>query len=352
MREFLMEGALDPLLRAGIRRCNKRGAPFIHNEPKDKKMTKMKWTVLGLAMFFSLGGLEAAVLDKKGIKDVKKVALISLYSNKRVLLHQISDKGSLSEYVDPRDDRRSQDKHGSWAGKEQSDKEIRALYQFALTAFQDRLGEVPHWEFVPFSTVAASPAYRDFYKGRAEASKKELEKTPKFLAGMLEKMAVDASGPPKDQDHYLVADKMHFIPASLVTDGTKRFGNQDPFKGQKESLAKLCRDLNVDAVAMVNVRISHRYGKFARLKVGDAVKAIARAGSSLVLVSKDGKIVAQTGPIVSKLQEDFEGDSVSMIKEGKLLLEAPEVRKSFESTLSMSAEKMKEVLIAAFEKLK
>ena len=168
----------------------------------------------------------------------------------------------------------------------------------------------------------------------------------------VEKAAENASGPVKGGENFRMASGMQYIPFDSITDGVKRFGNQDPFKPQKEAIAQVCRDLNVDAVAIVYVRMSYRYGKAAGLKVGENVKGIGRIGSEMMLVNKDGKVVAQTGEIRTKLLDDFETDSLSLVRGNKMLLDTHEVRSGYEQAISASAQKMNEVLVNAFEKLK
>jgi hypothetical protein len=287
--------------------------------------------------------LQAGILDKKAIKGVKKVALISVYSEKKMLLNRrVPGPGTAFENVDPA-------VGGGERVTEQPEKELEALYQFSFKMFEDRLNHVPGWELVPFSAVASSPAYRNFMKD-LQAIPKPKENMASSMMGFDQKK--ETPPPPLDLGQFRSAPGMHVIPITLLTEpGTTYYGN-DPYKPQKDVVKKLCDALKVDAVAIVHVRPSFRFGRLVQLTVNEDVKGKARTGSNLFVMDKEGKVVVNTGDIVSKMQEDFESPSLSLIRNGKLLLDKEDVKKGFQDTVVASADKMQEVLVKAFQKLK
>jgi hypothetical protein len=86
--------------------------------------------------------------------------------------------------------------------------------------------------------------------------------------------------------------------------------------------------------------------------VGDYVKASPRIGATFVVLSSDGKVVAETGDIVSRLGWDFEGSTVNMIKNDELMLSDKEVKDGFAATIQESAGRLKEILSKELSKIK
>jgi hypothetical protein len=281
----------------------------------------MRKVLLACLVIGAVLRVDAAVLDKKGMADVKKVALISLCSTKRVLM--VNHEQNQWVYSDPNDGQIAAGMTDGWFGKVQAEDALASLYQNTLKIFETELSAIANWEYIPYAKVASTPAYKSF----------------KPLSEM-------------DCTQCRVADGMTCVKKTSITDGTRYFGNMDPFKPKREALALLARDLNVDAVLILEVRTSYRYGKLARFKYGENVKGIPRIGAWMMGVSKDGKVVIDTGEIKTKLQDEYEGDSVSMVKDGTLLLGTPEVQAGYTTALSGSATRMREILQKAFDKLK
>jgi hypothetical protein len=285
------------------------------------------------------------------------VALVSFTSPKRLLYVSLEEK---DKYRDPSEDKTEMNGQ-SWAPTNQPDADLQSLCDFAFQTFEGRLTEISQWKFIPFETVRNAAAYKAF-KINKEASpvKPSAEvKVPAFMKKLgvksisgAEPEGVAATEAAIDVSQYRAATGMQVIPVGAVTDGTKRWGNQDPFKEKKERLAQLAKDLNVDAVALVEYRAAYRYGKAASLQVGQNVKAVPLAASSMVMVNKEGKVVAETGPVRSKLNMDYEGESVTIARKNTLKLDLPETRTGFEAPIKLSADRMKEIILDAYGKLK
>jgi hypothetical protein len=72
----------------------------------------------------------------------------------------------------------------------------------------------------------------------------------------------------------------------------------------------------------------------------------------MVVLSSEGKVVAETGDIVSKLGWDFEGSTVNLIKNDELMLADKEVKDGYIATIQESAGRLKEMLSKEFSRLK
>jgi hypothetical protein len=319
----------------------------------------MKKYVLSLLLLV-VGGviLNAAVLDKKTIKNVSKVALVSVTSTKRILYSNYQEAAYV--YKDPAQDPTETDGK-KWGPVEQPESDLQLLYDFVFQTFQARLAEIPNWELVSFETIRENPAYQAFQaqekKSPQVVEAKPTPEMPKWMKKLGVKIeeepaAAEAQKDLRYEDSYRAAANMKIIPVEFVTDGVKRWGNQDPYKGPKDKMAQLARDLNVDGVILVQTRPSYRYGKAAALQVGGDVKGIPRFGASMVMISNEGKIVAEVDRVTNMVNEDFEGDSITIAQNGRLALNIPKTRTQFEESIVKSADKLKKILENAYSKLK
>jgi hypothetical protein len=314
------------------------------------------WVVYLSAMFM-FSGLYADVVNKDEIKKVKKIAIISLYSTPKVMCFEPKAGASgLKDYI-VKDPSQSSAPAG-WKGAKQSEPDLNALCQTALTIYQDSLSKAGYWEVIPFDKIKDNPAYKNTVIQKTEVQE---NMAMSMMSQMNHGGRSSAQEPPKAERKseaeyktmFRMPDGMRCLPADMFREaGTTRFGGNDPYQNEKKGLAEICKGLGVDGVAIISFNPLFKYGSWARLKVGDYVKASPRIGATFVVLSSDGKVVAETGDIVSRLGWDFEGSTVNMIKNDELMLSDKEVKDGFAATIQESAGRLKEILSKELSKIK
>jgi len=311
---------------------------------------------------FLFGGLYADVINKDEIKKVKKIAVISFYSTPRVMCFE--PKGGtgslgLKDYV-VKDPAKS-DAPAGWKGAKQSEPELNALCQAALTIYQDSLSKAGYWEVVPFDKIKDNAGYKNT---RVELTKVEENIAMSMMMSSMHnnrggKSSEPAAEKPAKKTEaeykalYRTVEGMRCLPADMFREaGTTRMGGNDPYQNEKKALAEICKSLGVDGVAIIHFNPLFKYGSWARLKVGEYVKGSPRIGAGMTVLSSDGKVVAETGDIVSKLGWDFEGSTVNLIKNDELMLADKDVKDGYAATIGESAGRLKEILSKEFSKIK
>jgi|GEM_PF-3802056 hypothetical protein len=310
--------------------------------------------VLGacLAAVIMAGALHAGVVNKDEAKKVKKIAVVSFYSTKNFLCYE-PKTGSTSpnDYI-IKDPAKSDAPRG-WKGINQSDAAINDICRAALNAYQDSLAAIGYWEVVPFDKIKDNPAYINttIELTQVPASTEMLSSFGRHGGGAPEPKA-ERKTEAEYRDMFRVMEGMRCLPADMFREaGTTSFGS-DPYQTEKKGLSEICKGLGVDGAVIIRFNPSFRYGSWARVKVGEYVKARPRIGAGCVIIGADGKVVAETGDIVNKLGWDFEGDMIDMIKNDELMLSNPEVKNNYMATIAQSAGRLKEAIAKDLPKSK
>ncbi len=110
-------------------------------------------------------------------------------------------------------------------------------------------------------------------------------------------------------------------------------------------IAELCTQLNVDAVACIELDLGYKPGMFSGMSgtgifAGIVAPATPSVSSAMVMISKDGKVVAQTGPVIKGAGQRYKGKSAAMLKRGKVTLQEKDAAAVVEFTkaIQLSAE--------------
>jgi hypothetical protein len=315
-----------------------------------------KLWIVYLSVMFVFSGLYADVVNKDEIKKVKKIAVISFYSTKKIMCWE-PKRGStnVNDYMvkDPA----QSDAPAGWKGVKQSETDLNALCQTALAIYQDSLAKAGYWEVVPFDKIKDNAAY----KTPVEVTEvhENLSMTMMRSVGKGGKSSGAPTPEPKRMSEaeykvlYRVAEGMRCLPADMFREaGTTRFGGNDPYQNEKKALGDICKGLGIDGVAIISFNPMFKYGSWARLKVGEYVKASPRVRATFVVLGSDGKVAAETGEIVNKLGWDYEGPTVNMIKSDELMLADKDMKDGFAATIQESAGRLKEILSKEFSKIK
>lgn len=256
------------------------------------------------------------ILLKPAADNIKTVAFISVYTN--------------SDIYDIKAPRTSVniDILKSGANKTQTT-EIESILNYAVKSYQDRLNGVGGWNWVPVSGVTSSEAYKKFAE--------EMAKPPS--SGLLKSVS-------KAQDlEWIAAPGMARVPAAGAASSGK-FISVAGTKDIRHVLAKLCKDLNVDAVAVLELDMA-----FNKLITGadlfGGIPAVPNIASSLVLVNKNGEVSVNSGLITKGQGRRFEGKSVNMLERDVVLLNDKSIA-AYNATIDKSADDMKARLLKSF----
>lgn len=270
------------------------------------------------------GIFDIPVLIKPAAAKIKTVAVISAYMN--------SDFYNLES---PRDSvtvdlfGKGSEKGGVAApAKEQED-----LLNYGVASFQSRLDGLGGWKWSPAAETTSNTAFKKFaesYSNKEDSS------------GLL-KAAADLR-----KMQWCVAPGMPRVPADSIKPG--KFisigGAQDP----RLALAALCRDLNVDAVAVLEFDMA-----FKKLITGadlfSGIPAVPSVSAALVLVNKDGEVAASSGQIEKGKGRRFEGKKANMLQQDHVRFDDKSVA-VFKEAIDKAADDVKKRLEKDFSKLK
>jgi hypothetical protein len=118
----------------------------------------------------------------------------------------------------------------------------------------------------------------------------------------------------------------------------------------RKMLADLCKDLDVDAVAILEFDMA-----FKKLLSGldfiGGLPAIPSISSTLVLVNRDGEVAINSGSITRGKGKRFEGKSVGMLEQSHVRLNNKSID-SYRLAIDKSADSIKQRMEKDFSKVR
>lgn len=275
----------------------------------------------------------SSILIRPAADNVKTVALVSVYMNRdfydvqnprsSVSLRSLKSLGSAlingTEIPAKIDDPQNN--------------EFDALIAYAIKAYNDRLENSGNLQWLPVTGVLSSDAYRKFADSSAGRS-----------GGRLQKVAATL-----DDAEWYTAKDMVRIPVESVSGGGK-FVSLNGEPDTRLALAQLCKDLNVDAVAILEFDMAFKKTVF-NLDFFGGIPAVPSVSSALVLVNKDGEVAANSGPIVKGQGRRFDGKTVGMLHQDRVQLSEKSIN-SYRLAIDKSADDLQKRLIKEYGKIK
>lgn len=190
---------------------------------------------------------------KPEIDGVKKLAVVSVYSNSE--LYNVGGGGQLTALA-------------SMIAKKSGNKGLALsgtkLVDHALEAFTAELGKVKGWAVIPPQAMMESPEYKAF----AENFTASQPKAAGAITG------------------FVFSAPQGMITANMVNSRTSQ--------QYLQQFGKLCGDLNVDAVAVIQLDMA--YAPYAAVMGSGTAKASVAA--DVKVINRDGKFVATTPDIM------------------------------------------------------
>jgi hypothetical protein len=249
-------------------------------------------TVCGIAGILLVSGC-SSILIKPAVDNVKTVALVSAYMNRDFYdVRGPRDSVSLNNVVFAAKDLDVPDSDAD---------EYEKLIAYGVKTYAEQLEGVGNWQWLPVTNVLSNSAYRKF----ADAIIGE-----RPASGLLKTSAII------EEKGWYTARDMVRIPMERVTYSGKFvvIGNGKGSQADmRAALGQLCKDLDVDAVAVLEFDMAFRKLLFGLDFIGD-LPAMPNISSSLVLVNRDGEVVVDSGRIIKGQGKRFEGDSVGMLR--------------------------------------
>lgn len=251
----------------------------------------------------------SSVLKKPDVLAVKRIAVVSFYAN-----YEIYDvKSAKSE------------KEGLNLLKAVVMTQVRAHEQietdarlqiatYGLKVFCDNMDAVDPWVVVPPAEVIESAPYKKFFKADQGSELKNL------IGEVGKKLAMT---------EWVVPPGVERIPFEMVakTGSTSYVNGKEVHEEARAKVAQLCKALNADAVAIIQLDLAYKTGMLSGMSgtgifSGVLGRATPNVSAAMVMINQEGKIVAQTSPIVRGGGERFESDDAApMLKKGEVFLE-------------------------------
>ncbi len=240
-------------------------------------MRKFINLVLIAVVFFTFG-CAVKYVKKPAVDVVKKIAIISIYANSG--LYKIGGGGgglaTLTSMVGKKEREKKKESFGG-----------TALVEYALNAYAQELNSIEGWVVVSPKKIIESSAYKKF-----------LDKVKKRFGS--------------------VSGAINFIGnvAYAYPPGMALF----PFRGTPpggitKELKELCQELEVDAVAVMELDV----GYSADFALGGTGTAVASVSSSVKFITKTGEVAVITEDTAKDSGRRFSSNDSTLMASGEIL---------------------------------
>ena len=281
-----------------------------------------------------LSGCAKKILIRPAIDNVKKIAIVSIYMN-RDLYNIKSPKALQGENTFARLAK------GLVKGALQKvitkgERERNQIITYGAKVYAKQLRSIENWQVISLKKVIINDAYKNLMSPDTGKGIKFFQKT--------------------EGSYWIKPKGMHHIPVSSVVQSGKRIyagSAKDPTEDARKVMAKLCKSLGVDGVALVELDLGYRFGKVAKVTMFGKTSAKPTISSSVVVVTSDGSIAVNTGLIVKGQGTRYEGKSVKMVEKDYPFFQHKDnkIVNSFNIAVEKSAVGMKKKLDKAFKSL-
>lgn len=259
--------------------------------------------LLCILLIFTLSSCSSPWIKKPQVQSVKKVAIISIYAN-----------ADLHDVKSPKKPATKLSVLKAMLGKEK-DKSLETnefvqIVTYGLQIYGQELDKIGNWSVIPPQNVLKSQKYKTIMSQKGEGS---------VMGGFLEAIqkAVEAQ--------WVTPPGMPYIPASCVTHGRGMKvvvkGSKDPVLAAREKMAEICKELDVDAVALIGLDLAYKKGWLSGMRgtglLGEIRgKATPAVASEIIVVTKDAEIAVES-PLVEKQAKYYKSYSAPMMLEGR-----------------------------------
>ncbi|MEW6517672.1 MAG: hypothetical protein AB1439_12300 [candidate division FCPU426 bacterium] len=293
----------------------------------------MRITGVAVSLFLALGltGCGGTFIKKPAVLDVKKLAIVSVYANTDIHDVEAKESGTKVNLLKALVAATAPEKDI------ETDEQVQ-LVTMGLKSFGEALSGVEPWSLVPPDQVIRNKKFQALTKPGSSAM-------GDFLSAL--RKAATAS--------WVTPPGMPYIPASSVTHGNKSvtiMGQKDPVVEGQEKLAALCKDLNVDAVAVIGLDLAYKKGWLSGMSgtgifsgvLGQATPVVA---CEMVVVTRNGQIAVETPLFSQGGGKHEEGPGAPMLKKGRPYLKdsKQEAVNAYAKAITKSAAVLRDVLV-------
>ncbi len=301
-----------------------------------KRFLSITIIALGVLMFTGC----TKILLRPAIDNVKSVAVVSVYMN-RDFYNIKAPKADESKDAFKTLGRALMKQTGVMDKIDTTfNVQFMQIISYAVKKYSEQLDGLGPFRVEPMENVLRNPSYQEFI---AQAAKDQ-----PFAALASIGAAI------KSADWFTAPNMIH-VPADMIVEGggmhTTYLGKtKDPRAEFRKELANLCKSLNVDALAIVQLDMAYKKA-FISINLGEGDAAAPRVASSLVVVNKDGEVAVNTGLFGRGEGKYVDGSNAPMLRKGFVHLTDKSVS-SYCGAIDKSCAAMKKELEKAFSKLK
>ncbi len=281
----------------------------------------------------------ASIVMRPAVDDVRTVALVSVYMNREFYNTRspLSGEGqaavaSLVEAASRAAFEKLLDREAESDAIDVYDPERTRIVSFAVQRYRDQLDALRGWRVLPAERVVRTGYYRRLVR-------------PEAGTGMAARL-VSAYLNHRDSIEWVTPPGYHRIPIESVIDGDR------VIEEGARAMSELARELEVDAVAILELDMAYRFNRFAKITFFGTTLAVPTVSHSLVVVNRRGQVAVNTGPVVRGGGERYEGDTVGMVKHEDLVLKHKNDKAvhSYNLAISDAAEALREQLEGALKR--
>jgi hypothetical protein len=300
------------------------------------KMLPLLAAVVGVIMFTGC----TKILLRPAIDNVKTVAVVSVYMN-RDFYNIKAPKADESKAALKTLGRALMKETGVLNKIDTTfNAQFLQIVSYAVKKYSETLEGLGPFHVEPMENVLRNSSYQNFI---SEAAKDQPFPALASIGAAI-----------KSADWYTPPNMIH-IPADMVVEDagkhTTYFGKtKDPRAEFRKELANLCKSLNVDALAIVQLDMAYKKA-FISINLGEGSAAAPRVASSVFVVNKDGEVAVNTGLFGKGEGEYVEGDNAPMIRGDMVHLNDKSVS-SYCGAIDKAGSAMRKKLEKAFAKLK
>ena len=249
----------------------------------------------------------ASIVKRPAVDQVRRVALVSVYMNREFYNTKspLSGEGqasvaSLLEAAGQVAFEKLLDRQSKVDPVDLYDPERARIVSYAVHHYRDQLDQLADWHVLPIEKVVRAGYYRRLVR-------------PDAGTGIAARL-VSAYLNHRESVLWVTPPGYHRIPIeSVIADGRV---SEDGAR----ALSELARELDVDAVAILELDMAYRFNRFSKITFFGTTLAVPSVSHSLVVVNRRGEVAVNTGPVERGGGERYEGDTVGMVKGDALVL--------------------------------
>jgi hypothetical protein len=248
------------------------------------------------------------ILVKPDVFSVKKMAIISVYANHEI--YNVKSAKTQKEGLSAL--KAAVGKAISRTGESLDSEERIQISTYTLKVYEEMLNSIDPWTVLPTPEVINNQQYKAMMEDKDMGAVMAKIKSTLMKVGTAE---------------WVMPPGLHYIPfSSVAKTGSKTYVNgKEVHEEARKKMAALCRDLGVDGVVIIHVDLAYKSGMLSGMRgtgifSGVLGRATPSVSTAMVVITKDGRIAAQTSAVTRGGGRRYESDAAPMLKKGVVYL--------------------------------